>query len=63
METNHLRPDLFAKVTAYSVTNHRSQFFERLALRDDGMTESGGNIASVNFILLDLEDYFTHAEN
>ena len=48
------------KMALYRIAHHLSQFFERVALSDDGVTQGGGDIAAVDVVRLHVEDDFTH---
>ena len=48
-----------AKMALHRIAHHRPQFVQCVALRDDGMAERRGNVASVNLVVCDFKNDLT----
>ena len=49
-------------MTAHRVAHHFAQFFDGVALRGDGVSKSGGDIAAVRFVFLNFKNDFAHGK-
>ena len=50
-------------MTTHGIASHFPEFFERIALGGDGMTERSGDEATVHLILTHFKDDFIHLGN
>jgi len=58
----HFSRNTVAKMTAHRVAHHLVQFFDGIALRGDGVSKSGGDIAAVCFVFLNFKNDFAHGK-